>query len=170
MSLTANHFELFNLPASFDIDKNELANRYRELQRAVHPDKYANASDRERRLALQKTAQINEAFQTLKNALARGQYLLQLQDIDVNDANDTTMDNLFLMEQMELREEMAEISHFEALNDFLNRMEQKMQNLDKTLSQQFANNDFVAAKDSVRKYQFFRKLHEEALVLEERFM
>ncbi|OAD23046.1 co-chaperone HscB, partial [Candidatus Thiomargarita nelsonii] len=98
-----NHFEIFELPVSFDINKDTLAQRYRDLQRAVHPDKYANAPDRERRLAMQKTVQINEAFQTLKNPLTRAGYLLQLQGIDQNDG---IMDGEFLMTQMDLREEL----------------------------------------------------------------
>jgi len=57
-----NHFELFGLSAVFDIDTDELAVRYRELQRRVHPDKFANASDQARHLSLQMTALVNEGF------------------------------------------------------------------------------------------------------------
>jgi molecular chaperone HscB len=171
MSLTANHFQIFDLPISFDIETETLAQRYRDLQRAVHPDRYANAPDRERRLAMQKATQVNEAFQTLKNPLARGLYLLQLQGIDANNANNATMDNEFLMEQMELREELAEIKQksqpLEALNTFLSRLEIQQQDLTQKLSQQFSEQHYQAAGDSVRKFQFFTKLHEEALRLEE---
>jgi len=171
MSLTANHFELFDLPVSFDIETVMLAQRYRALQRVIHPDNYANASDRDRRLAMQKTAQINEAFQILKHPLTRGQYLLQLQGIDTNNAKNTAMDNEFLMEQMELHEELAEIKHqsqpVDALNHFLTRLTQRMQILTTALSQQFAQQDYSAACDSVRQYQFFHRLYEEALTLEE---
>ena len=67
---------------TFDIDTAELAVRYRELQRRVHPDKFANASDQERRLSLQMTAQVNEAFQTLKDPVRRGRYLLSLRGVE----------------------------------------------------------------------------------------
>jgi len=66
-----NYFEVFDLPVSFDIDTDTIAERYRDLQRVVHPDKYVNAPDRERRLAMEKATQVNEAFQTLKNPLSR---------------------------------------------------------------------------------------------------
>jgi len=160
-----NHFEIFELPVSFDINKDTLAQRYRDLQRAVHPDKYANAPDRERRLAMQKTVQINEAFQTLKNPLTRAGYLLQLQGIDQNDG---IMDGEFLMTQMELREELADIKQKrQSIEAFLNRIEKQMQSLTDTLSQQFAQENWQAAHDSVRQFQFFTRLHEEALRLEE---
>jgi len=169
--MTANHFEVFDLPISFDIDSDTLTQRYRELQRTVHPDKYANAPDRERRLAMQKATQVNEAFQTLKNPLSRGLYLLQLQGIEANDPQNTAMDGEFLMAQMELREELAEIKQksqpLEALNSFLSRIEIQQQNLTKKLSQQFSEQHYQTASDTVRQFQFFIKLHEDALKLEE---
>jgi molecular chaperone HscB len=173
MSLTANHFEVFDLPVSFDIDTELLAQCYRDLQRAVHPDKYANAPERDRRLAMQKATQINEAFQTLKKPLTRGLYLLQLQGINTND-NNVAMDGEFLMEQMELHEELAGIKQqsnpLDALSAFLNRIEQHQQNLTDTLSRQFAQKDYQSAHDNVKKCQFFIRLHEEALRLEEEFI
>ncbi len=165
-----NHFELFDLPVSFDIDTGTLSQRYRDLQRTVHPDKYANAPDKDRQLAVQKATQVNEAFQTLKNHQTRGFYLLQLQGIKT-DENNTAMDGEFLMAQMEYREELADIkqqSHpIDALNTFLHRIEQDKKQLTETLSQQFAQKAYQAAHDNVIKYQFFIRLHEEALSLEE---
>jgi len=170
MSLFANHFEVFDLAISFDIDTDILAQRYRNLQRAVHPDKYAHAPDRERRLAMQEATQINEAYHTLKMPLNRGLYLLQLQDINTHD-NNIVMDNAFLMAQMELREELADIKQqkqpIDALNRFLSQVEQAQKGLIETLSRQFAQPDYQAAFETVRQLQFFTRLYEEALRLEE---
>lgn len=168
-SLSANYFELFDLPVSFDIDTEKLTSRYRDLQSVIHPDKYVNASEKERRLAMQKAVQINEAFQTLKNPLSRAIYLLQLQGIDSKDSH-SAMDGEFLMSQMELREELAEIKDFDALNAFLNNLEKNLQNLIEQLSQEFRKTDWQAASSSVSKFQFFTKLHEEALRLEEKLI
>lgn len=171
MSTATNYFELFGLPISFEIENEALAERYRTLQRVTHPDNYANTSDRERRLAVQKTAQINEAFQTLKHPLKRSYYLLQLQGIDVNALQNGTVDDTFLLEQMALREELSAIRQqpypAEALNRFLNQLTQQMQTLTTLLSQQFAQQAYQAACDRVRQYQFFHRLYEEALALEE---
>ena len=158
-SLSANYFELFDLPVSFDIDKEKLVRCYRDLQSVVHPDKYVNASEKERRLAMQKAVQINEAFQTLKNPLSRAIYLLHLQGIDSKDSDAAAMDGEFLMTQMELREELAEIQDFDALNAFLSSTEKQMQNLIKQLSQEFEAKNWQAASNSVSKLQFFTKLH-----------
>ena len=126
-----NHFELFGLPVTFDIDTAELAVRYRELQRRVHPDKFANASDQDRRLSLQMTALVNEGFHTLKDPVRRGRYLLSLRGVDLDDEIDTTMDPVFLMEQMELREELEEVRQADnphkQLAELANRIEQRLQ-------------------------------------------
>ena len=76
--LSKDYFELFGLPVAFDIDSNDLAVRYRQLQRQFHPDRFASAPAAERRLSVQMTAQINAAFQTLKDPVARARYLLGL--------------------------------------------------------------------------------------------
>ena len=126
-----NHFELFGLPVAFDLDADDLASRYRELQRRVHPDKFANASDQERRLSLQMTAQVNEAFQTLKDPVRRGRYLLSLRGIDTDEETDTAMDPAFLMEQMEWRENLEEIRQADnphkQLAELANRIGQRLQ-------------------------------------------
>ncbi len=165
MLLNRDFFTLFDLPIDFEVDMQRLTTCYQELQRTVHPDKYANAPQRERRLALQQAAHINEAFNTLKSPLARGRYLLQLQGID--EQQNTTMDSAFLMQQMDLRESLASINSVEVLNDFLSQLEQQTQDLIKQLKQQFADKNYVQAGDTVRELQFLQKLNQEAMQLEE---
>jgi len=108
MDFNADHFSLFELPRTFRIDSAALDKRYREIQAQVHPDKFANAGDAERRLSLQWTTRVNEAYQTLKKPLPRAQYLLQLGGHDVGLESNTAMPVEFLVEQMEWREAVAE--------------------------------------------------------------
>lgn len=104
-----NHFEMFNLPAQFALDSADLQRRYRQLQQTLHPDRFANASERDRLLAVQRSAQLNDAYTTLREPLARAEYLLQLQGIDLAHEQTTLRDPEFLMAQMEWRERLAEI-------------------------------------------------------------
>ena len=99
-----NHFELFQLPARFDIDMNALDSAYREIQGRVHPDRFVNASDAEKRVAMQWATRANEAYQTLRNPQKRAQYLCEINGVDLQTESNTAMPMDFLMEQMELRE------------------------------------------------------------------
>ncbi|MCR4346559.1 MAG: co-chaperone HscB [Sulfuricaulis sp.] len=169
-----NHFELFGLAAAFDVDADDLASRYRELQRRVHPDKFANASDQERRLSLQMTALVNEAFMTLKDPVQRGRYLLSLRGVDVGEETDTAMEPAFLMEQMEWRENLEEIRQADnphkQLAELANRIEQRMQDkignfrssLDKDSPEEIRK-----ARNIVREMQFLEKMQQEIDNLEE---
>lgn len=167
--LSLNHFQLFKLPESFAIDIAQLTERYRDLQRAVHPDRYANASEQERRLAMQRTAQLNEAFQVLKQPLSRARYMLEIQGIDFNNERDTQQDPMFLMEQMELRESLEEI---ESAADPMAKLSEIIQAIDSREKQLFeeiqsylelkTEQNQKAAKAVVHKLQFMQKLRQEA--------
>jgi molecular chaperone HscB len=172
-----NHFELFGLPVAFDIDADDLASRYRELQRRVHPDKFASASDQERRLSLQMTAQVNEAFQTLKDPVRRGRYLLSLRGVDIDAETDTAMDPAFLMEQMEWREGLEELRQVDnprkRLVELANRLEQGMQDKIARFRQAIAGDGPEAtarARNIAREMQFLEKLRREIDDLEEELL
>ncbi len=99
-----NHFALFQMPVSFDVDIGQLDVAYRELQGRVHPDRFVSASDAEKRVAMQWATRANEAYQILKNPLKRAAYLCELQGVDLGIESNTAMPAGFLMQQMEWRE------------------------------------------------------------------
>lgn len=172
-----NHFALFGLPVTFDVDADDLVLRYRELQRRVHPDKFANASGQERRLSLQMTALVNEAFQILKDPVRRGRYLLSLRGIDLDDETDTAMDPAFLMEQMELRENLDEVRQADDppkhLAELANRIERRLQDVIFEFRHALAEGTPEAnkkARNMAREMLFLEKLREEIDNLEEEFL
>jgi molecular chaperone HscB len=171
--LSTTHFELFGLPQSFEVDTEQLDSRYRELQRAVHPDRFANASDQERRISMQQATQINEGYQLLKDPLLRGRYLLELDGYQFDDEHNTTSDAGFLMEQMELRESLGTVREaddsFAALGLIVDRIVADTSERIALLQQQFAGNNPERVElivNTLTEMQFFRKLQEEAMELE----
>src|SRR5580765_8487763 len=104
VNLNQNHFELFGLPTSFAVDTAALEARYHELQREVHPDRFASAPEAERRVSMQLATRVNEAYQSLKSPLKRAVYILQLRGVDPGFETNTAMPPEFLMEQMSWRE------------------------------------------------------------------
>jgi molecular chaperone HscB len=173
--LTQNFFQLFNLPESFEVDQADLSSRFRELQKVVHPDRFASSSDQERRIAMQQATRINEAYETLKQPVSRARYLLQINGVEMNDETDTSVDPMFLMEQMELREALAEVPEKDEPEAALDKLMQQVNGLQKNiiveLSQCFTSNDEANLKkalETVRKLQFVNKLRQEADELDER--
>jgi molecular chaperone HscB len=106
-----NHFALFNLPTSFELDRAQLDSAYREVQSTVHPDKFVQAGDAEKRVAMQWATQANEAYQTLKDPLKRAAYLCHLNGVDLQTESNTSMPASFLMQQMEWREAFDDARH-----------------------------------------------------------
>jgi molecular chaperone HscB len=108
IDFSRNHFELFGLPARFAVDGAALERAYRDLQRSVHPDRYAAADDAQKRLALQASARANEAYRTLRDPLARAEYLLSLRGSGATGETDTRLPVDFLTHQLERREAAEE--------------------------------------------------------------
>lgn len=170
---STTHFELFGLPQSFTLDRAQLDARFRTLQGTVHPDRFAAASDLERRLSAQQAARINEGYQVLKDPLRRGRYLLELAGIRHDDEHRTTRDAAFLLQQMELREALGEVraaaDPFAALGDIMDRIGMESAALVDELTGLFARADAAsleAAGAALMKLQFFRRLQDEAVELE----
>lgn len=163
--LNATYFEIFDIPASFECDVDEIQQRYRDLQKAVHPDKFVNSSDQEKRISMQHTSRINEAFNTLKDPVERALYLLSLKGLDINFDNETTMDAAFLMEQMELRESMDEVGDDETALDKLDEMSRGVKNklfaLMESFSSLYESDDTEQARELIRKMQFLQKAQRE---------
>lgn len=103
-----NFFELFGLPVSYSIPTESLELAYRKVQGQVHPDRFAGASEAERRVAMQLATEANEAYRTLRNPLKRAIYLLGLEGVDVAAESNTAMEPAFLMRQMEWRESIED--------------------------------------------------------------
>ena len=108
IDFSRNYFELFGLPQRFRFDPNVLDAAYRRLQSEVHPDRFASGTDQQKRLALQSSARINEAYRALRNPVERAQYLLSLHGIDALPETDTALPIDFLERQLERREAAAD--------------------------------------------------------------
>ncbi|RJG47607.1 co-chaperone HscB [Motilimonas pumila] len=166
-----NYFELFGLSQDYNLDTQSLAETYRELQKRFHPDKFANASERDKLLALQKASEINDAFHTLKAPLRRAEYLLALAGLDIRGEQQTLRDPGFLMQQMEWREQLEEIAGSANPDDGIVELQQTLQAektaLQQTLQQCLAEQAFEQAANAVRKLKFVFKFEDELEQLEE---
>ncbi|MBR9789506.1 MAG: co-chaperone HscB [Vibrionaceae bacterium] len=169
-----NHFELFGLPSQFKLDGSLLSSQFRELQKRFHPDNFATASERDRLMAVQKAAQINDAYQILKNPISRAEYILAEQGTEIRGEQQTMQDPMFLMEQMELREELEDIAGSSdpelALFDFDSKVSKMYKQQLASVEQELDDGLWAEAADRVRKLKFIAKLKNEIELAEERLL
>ena len=140
INFSRNHFALFGLPQRFRLDADALDRAYRQLQSEVHPDRFANGDDSQKRLASQSSARVNEAYAALKNPVARAQYLLSLQGIDAAGETGPQLPVNFLERQLERREAAndAVAAHDEgALDTLLTEVRADAREIENQLAQEF---------------------------------
>ena len=137
----------------------------------MHPDRFADAGEREQRLALERSASLNEAYQTLRNAPRRALYLLALRGRELP-LEVTVQDPEFLFQQMHWREELEELQNGADL-DGVTAFKKRLKSAQEELDQAFAvcwDDDArrEEAERLVRRMQFLDKLAHEVRDLEER--
>ena len=165
IDLSRNHFQLFGLAPAFRIDGDALDRAFRALQAEVHPDRFAAAPDADRRMALQGSARVNEAYRTLKDPVERARYLLSLRGIDAFDERDTALPLDFLEAQLERREnasQAADAEDIEALERVLADVRAEVQERQQELAgllDDTARAD--EAKSRVRELRFLAKVAED---------
>ena len=172
MNLNQTHFELFGLPQHFNVDAAALDARYRELQREVHPDRFATASDTEKRLSMQMAVRVNEAYQTLKSPLRRARYLVELMGADIGAETNTAMPADFLAEQMEWREGLEEADRLGdtcTLVRFDHDVKKEMDAIFAKLAGELERGDAKAAAATVRQLMFFDRFKDEVAETRERY-
>jgi molecular chaperone HscB len=116
MNLQSNDFVLFGVPERFEQDRAALDQRWKELQREAHPDRFAAQGAAAQRVAMQWSVRINEAYQRLKDPLRRAAYLCELRGAPIQAENNTAMPASFLMQQMAWREALDEAQDAAALD------------------------------------------------------
>lgn len=165
IDFSQTHFALLDLPEQFAIDLRDLERSYRARVSEYHPDRFATANDADKRLSLQASTQVNEAWKTLKSPINRARYLLKLRGVDTQEETNTAMPMDFLMSQMQWREAIEETKSKRNLDE-LETLSRELRseiaaheaNLGALIDQE---HDYEQAAMAVRKLRFMEKLEEE---------
>lgn len=159
MNLQSDDFRLLGVPMQFTQDLSVLQVRWKELQRQVHPDRFATQGAAAQRVAVQWSVRINEAYRRLRDPLQRAAYLCELHGTPVQAEDNTAMPAAFLMQQMELREQLDEADSPAALQALRNEVAalhgQTLAQIARHIDEQ---QDWAAAAQAVRALMFLEKL------------
>jgi molecular chaperone HscB len=101
-------FTILGVEPGFELDLSELERRHRELSRALHPDRHVGRPSSERRQALNRAIEVNDAWRALKSPVKRAEALLRKLELDVAEGREPKPDPSLLMSMMEHREELAD--------------------------------------------------------------
>ena len=160
--LSQTYFELFGLEPAFELDIGDLRAEQQRLQATYHPDRFIGADDRDKRLSTQIASWVNQAYETLQDPVKRSRYLLEISGATIPDDSSTTSDTEFLIEQIELREEVESCRHSDDPLQQCRRIGSKLAKrageLEAEFVAHFESSDLDAALLSSRKMQFIQRI------------
>ena len=166
-----NPFALFDLPVAFQVDSALLNERYLALQKSLHPDNFSAASAQEQRLAIQKSAEINDALRILKDPIARADSIIALNTGEQENPEEKSNKDIgFLMQQMEWRETLENIENrqdTDELTAFTQEINQIRHAILSELSTALDAQQWDIARAITDKLRFIKKLQTEIERVEE---
>lgn len=158
-----DHFTRLGQPRNFEIDSASLERAYFDLQRRLHPDRFATRTPKERALSQQQAVALNEAYETLKDPLRRAAYLLSLagRQVDIH-GTATVADPMLLMEMMELREQLAMAETPDAVGKVAAKADEEVLHCQCEMSKAFSHDDLDRVGPLTTRLKYLTKLAEEA--------
>ena len=166
-----NPFALFDLPVAFQVDSALLNERYLTLQKSLHPDNFSAASAQEQRLAIQKSAEINDALRILKDPITRADSIIAINTGETENPEEKSNNDIdFLMQQMEWRETLENIEKrkdTDELTAFTQEINQIRHVILSELSTALDAQQWNIARAITDKLRFIKKLQTEIERVEE---
>ncbi len=151
-------FSFFSLPRRLRLDEAELEKSFYALSRRLHPDYFMSASPEERQSSMERSSMLNDAYRTLRNAVARAGYLLRLEGYkeaekkappelleEVFELN-MQIEELKAAKKMGDEEELAEARH--SLTEALDGLNEKLGGIDRRLFSLFDEWDAALDRDA----------------------
>jgi molecular chaperone HscB len=74
-----DYFAIFGLPRKLWIEMAALEQKFLQLSWKLHPDNFVNSAPEERESSLKRSSELNDAYRTLCDPVARVEYLLAIE-------------------------------------------------------------------------------------------
>ena len=163
-----NYFELFGIPVSFNPNLQELKKKYYKLSFTHHPDHQADQEN-----ALEKSSELNKAYNTLINENARFAYILTLHDA-MPDEGKAQLPQDFLMEMMDLNENLMDLQ-MDPDQDKIKSLKNEVEQIESTLKKEIesiirsydpntiSNEEMKALVDYYMKHKYLLRIKQNLL-------
>jgi len=110
----SDYFAMFELPRKLEIEPGALEKKFLQLSWKLHPDNFVSATEQEREISLQRSSELNDAYRTLRDPIARVEYLLAIEGMRKNGENKQQAPPELLEEVFELNESLDELREAKA--------------------------------------------------------
>eukprot|EP00440_Ansanella_granifera_P076416 gb/GFBE01082923.1/.p1 GENE.gb/GFBE01082923.1/~~gb/GFBE01082923.1/.p1 ORF type:complete len:267 (+),score=46.84 gb/GFBE01082923.1/:1-801(+) len=157
---TASHYDLLGLDTSFEVEAEAVDSAYKELQRSLHPDRHAQASEEQRLLAETHSARLNEAVAVLRSPLLRARYWMELHGARILEEDQRIEDTATMMEVMETSEEMEDAETRSQIDEISERNSAKIRVVESELAGIFSKEDWAGARRLVERLQMLTRLQQ----------
>ena len=110
----SDYFAMFELPRKLWIEMGALEQKFLQLSWKLHPDNFVGATEQEREISLKRSSELNDAYRTLRDPIARVEYLLAIEGTRKNGENKQQAPPELLEEVFELNESLDELREAKA--------------------------------------------------------
>jgi molecular chaperone HscB len=144
----SDYFEAFGIARKLALDPKDLETRFYALSRKLHPDLFARKSKAERDKAEEDTAVLNDAYRTLRDPIARAEYLLKQEGFDIGEQGTKDVPPELLEEVFELNMALEEADTAQ-IASFRKRFGEMRAQLDTEMQGVFAQWDSTQSRDAL---------------------
>jgi molecular chaperone HscB len=166
-------FATLGVERRYDVDLRALERTHRELSRALHPDRYAASTAAEKREALRRAVEVNEAWRIVRNPLKRAEALLSLSGIALGEDREPSPDPEFLLEILEQREALSDARRARdrnAVQRLADAIRARWREAERTLSHGLMAGIGERLVATVGKLRFYQRFLEEVSAIEDEFV
>jgi molecular chaperone HscB len=137
----ADYFALFGMPRKLWIEMNALEQKFLQLSWKLHPDNFVNATEQERELSLKRSSELNDAYRTLRDPIARVEYLLSIENMRKEGEHKQQAPPELLEEVFELNESLDELREAKSAGGDLSNLKQRLQSAEKNFGEKLGEVD-----------------------------
>ena len=163
-------FATLGIEARFDVDLAAVERTHRELSRALHPDRYVGSGASERRAALGKAVEVNEAWRVVRDPIRRAEALLALRGVTLDEKSERKAEPEFLMEMLDQREALGEAKQardLPAVRRMASAIEERSRAVEVALTAGFLRGEAAALVGTVGELRFYLRFLDEVSAIED---
>jgi molecular chaperone HscB len=163
-------FATLGIARTFDVDMAAAERAHRELSRVLHPDRFVGAAPSERRNALEKAVEVNEAWRVVRDPIRRAEALMKLAGVEIGEDREAKPSPEFLMDMLEQREALGDARQARdvgAVRTMASSVAARVGEVEKELAIGFSRGQERELVGKLGELRFYRRFLDEVSAIED---